>query len=591
MRDLSSIVPGASWEPAATAVRAGELVLTYADLHARVETLSAALMSVPGAVGIRSPNEPAFLVAFLACLRAGRPAVLLDVVWTDEDLHHAASEVGVALLVESTSDERPGAAAAFGAERLALAPDGRIEALTAGDTPTAPDPLAVVHWSSGSTGRPKAIGVTRAMLSERLAALRRAVVHEPTDRTLCILPLSHCHGVECIAIPALAAGGELVLMDPRTATVERVCAAIEAHAITMFSALPRLYAEICAGPSTPSDLRSLRLAMCGSAALPPDVSRVFHARFGLPIGQGYGLTEIGVISLNLHADPPSRYDSVGPVLEGIEWRLESPDRGGVGELVVRSPGCAPYLRGGAERPGGWLATGDLVRGDPDGYLYVVGRRSSFLNLNGAKADPAEIEAAVSELDWVAECAVRGVVGPDGVERAAAYVVTRPGRTPAHTTESVQHAAAERLSIFKVPAFVVELDALPRTSMGKVAYAMLPAPEAPSPAPRGAPPSSSLESAVAEEWCAVLKVESVGSDQGLAALGGTSVHVIALLEALNERFGCALTVVDMFRYPTVAAQAARIGGTKEQHGLDAATERGRLRRAARTWRARGPGTGP
>ena len=510
-----------------------------------------------------------------------------------------ARVLDVTLLVQSeTTPERGLARTELGAPELLLDAGGRPAMSPAEKARASASPLtdvAVVHWSSGSTGEPKPIAVSAPALAERAGCLARAAPFSTEDRTLCALPLSHCHGIECLAMPTLAAGAELVLLDPLRAGAERVARWIERHRITFFSALPRFYEELLRLELDPAGLASLRMPMCGSAALHPQTSRRFAERFGMHIGQGYGLTEIGVICLNQHAHRPLRYDSVGPVLEGIEWRIDNPDEEGVGELWVRSPGCAPYV--GAAAGQGWLRTQDLVRADDDGYLYLTGRCSGFLNVNGAKADPHEIERAVEELDWVGASAVRGWTDERGLERIACYVEPAHGAPPVEfPAEEVQRQVAERLTIFKVPTWVVCLDRLPRTPLGKMAYARLPWPGAGQErqAQRGEPsrpPRDEAERSVAALWAEVLGLDRVDLRTGFASLGGTSLQMVTLLERLNQRFGRELALVDLFRLPTVEAQAAELGrhpgnGAAPAGGDVASAVEAARERAARQRRAFG-----
>lgn len=558
------------------AVRSGDLRLDHRTLRTRTDALAEELASTPAGtvVGLRIGNHPAFLAAYLACVQAERTVVLLDALWTEAELTHAAGEIRPSLLVQCDAD--PGPATVFGVPVRVLAPDGEL--VGPGPTPSAPtetEPAAVVYWSSGSTGRPKPIRVSRTALEFRLADLGGFLGLGPDDRTLCILPLSHCHGIECVSLPTLRAGGEVVLHDPMTAEPGRVATLIAEQRVSVFSALPRFYGDLLGRDDTPADaLATLRVPMCGSAALDPAVATRFHERFGVHIGQGYGLTEIGVVCLN-RPDPekdgrPPRYDAVGPVLPGVEWRIDAPDTQGIGELWVRGPGCESPARDAD----GWLRTQDLVRADDDGTLFVLGRRSSFLNLNGAKADPREIERTVETLPWVAECAVTGAVDGRGSERAVAHVVRRPGEGPAdaRAEAEVQRTVAEALTVFKVPGRVLFRDALPRTTLGKVLYPELPVP-AFEPVPSdGVQPRNDAEQTVAAAWCAVLGVDEVDVEASFTRLGGTSVHLVELLALLGERLGRDdLTVVDLFRHPTVAAQAAAwgSGGTPDPREPSAA----------------------
>ena len=551
-------------------------MLDYPTLEARVEDLRLRLAETPAdaLVALRIGNEPAFLVAFLACARARRPVVLVDPLWKAAEIQRAESLLDISLWIQS------GEGLEHSGPVWTLSVDGRVseplERVSSGSD-TVLESTAVVHWSSGSMGPPKPLLFSPHQLAERAACLAANAPFDPGERVLCSLPLSHCHAIEYLALPTLAIGGELVLMDPLRAAAADVVQTIRECRVTFFSALPRFYEEVLELDVDPTSMRTIRMPMCGSAALDPNVARQFHERFGVPIGQAYGLTEIGMVSLNRHRDPPIRYASVGTVLTGIDWRIHEPNRDGAGELWLRSPGCV------GQGDDGWLRTHDRVRADADGYLYVLGRNSRFINVNGAKADPREIERAIETLPWVAECAVKGWSDRQGVERIVAYVCSGAGASVERPAEEVQRHVVESLSILKLPTRVVVLTQLPRTSLGKVAYAELPRPaeeEAPEQASYR-PPRDDTERIVAGIWCEVLQRERVGVRDRFTELGGGSLQLVQLTARLEERFGRRLSLVDLFRYPTVEAQAGLLAETRQPSGLETVSERGeRQRRALR-----------
>jgi len=564
--------------PGETALRWCDAVIDGATLAARVQAFAGELAALPeGAlVGIRIGNEPSFLVAFLGGLAARRPAVLLDPHGTDAERAYASARLGAVALVQSETDALPGAGC------LLLDSLGRVRSRS----PCAGLLLrsglldaAVVHWSSGTTGRPKPIVVTREALEFRIAAAAAAFSLQPGDRMLCMVPLSHCHGLDCISLPALAAGAELVLMDPRLATPEAVAAAIERHGVTHVSGMPRFWSRLLESDVTPAALASLRVPLCGSAALHPDVARGFAERFGRRIRAGYGMTEIGVVCCPL-PQPPPRFDDVGPVLPGLQWKIHEPDPQGVGELWVRSPGDARgYLDDDIDRvrtPDGWWRTQDLVRVTDGGALAIVGRASGFLNVNGSKADPHEIEHAIEALPWVAECAVKGVADASGGQEVVAFVAPRAGAGPADAVQAVRRRVAESLSAFKVPSRVELLASLPRSTLGKVLYSRLPEPAART-RPADVAPGDALERELAHLWGEILHREHVSVVEDFFAQGGDSLRLAELHTRLRERFDPALTIVDLFRWPTVRAQAQALSGRRTSDVLDQSLELARRQR--------------
>ena len=564
--------------PGETAVRWGDATLDRGTLAARAQVVAGHLAGLPdGAlVGLRLRNEPAFLVAFLGCLLARRPAALLDPYWTDAERHHASARLGGVALVQGESDVLPDSGG------LVLDSLGGVRAHH-------PRPVlaqrpglgeaAVIHWSSGSTGRPKPIVVPREALAFRGRTAARALELSPGDRLLAFVPLTHSHGLDNLALPALFAGAELALMDPWQATPAAVAEAIGRLGITHVSGLPRFWAAWQEADVAPAGLATLRVPVCGSAALAPDVARAFAQRVGRRLRIGYGVTEVGLICCHGPRSLAEPYDDVGSVQPGVEWRLHERDAEGVGELWVRSPGDASgYLDDDVDRvrtPDGWWRTQDLVRQAADGALVLVGRAGGFINVNGSKADPREIEQVLEALPWVAECAVRGVADGGG-EEVVAWVVPRDG-APADVEHAVQERVAAVLSAFKVPRRVLVLPRLPRSTLGKVLYASLPRPAAREPA--DVAPAHALEREVAALWAGALGCEAVSVVDDFFAQGGDSLRLAQLLAVLRARFDAALTLADLFRWPTVRAQAQALGGRAPGGVLEQSLDLARRQREA------------
>jgi acyl-CoA synthetase (AMP-forming)/AMP-acid ligase II len=509
-------------------------------------------------VGVRIPNEPALLVALQACRLAAKAFVPLDPSWTNAEAARAASALAVDLVLETTpTTHEP-------RESLLLSQDGRVLDYKGGSAALQADQaddIAIVHWSSGTTGAPKPIAISPRALEFRIQAHVKAFGLRPDDRVLCFVPMTHCHGLDCIALPALRSGASLVLMNPRSATPGNVLQEIDRNGVTVFSALPRFYAALLATSASRDALRTVRLPLCGSAALDPIVAAGFFDRFGVRICNGYGLTEVGIVTLNRHDRGSVRLDSVGPVLDGIQWRIARPDPNGVGELEVRSPGCASgYLttsEAPRERPfGEWLSTADLVQAEPDGLLRIVGRTSVFINVDGAKVDPREVEETISLLAEVEECAVLGGPARSGGDAVHAFVVLNDSSAAPTIADGVRSVVASSLSPHKVPERVIVVDALPRTSLGKVSYEELRIPLELDSCPPSTPPTTSIETQLTEVWSEVLGRSDVcvGIDERFMEAGGTSVHLAQLRTRIEELFNRRLTIAELFEFPTIRAQA-------------------------------------
>jgi long-chain acyl-CoA synthetase len=230
----------------------------------------------------------------------------------------------------------------------------------------------------------------------------------------------------------------------------------------------------------------VRLALSGSAPLPPELVSEY-ARIGIALFEGYGLTEAApVIALNLvpAAEQASGWiepkpGSIGRPLPGVEVRLldsdgEIVEGGDLGTLEVRGDnlfsGYWPDAADGPRSSGradedGWFTTGDLAVADDDGDLYLVGRRSDLILVNGFNVYPAEVEAVLSKLPGVGEVAVLGEPDANNSEAVIAYVVAATGATL--DPDVLVEQASRSLARFKLPKRIIEVVALPHTATGKV----------------------------------------------------------------------------------------------------------------------------
>jgi acyl-CoA synthetase (AMP-forming)/AMP-acid ligase II len=216
-----------------------------------------------------------------------------------------------------------------------------------------------------------------------------------------------------------------------------------------------------------------RLAVAGA---PLDLGLKFRieAEFGLPLGNGYGITECAPAIAGVRTETPRSDDAVGSLITGIEARLVEPGGGAVGpgevgELHVRGPnGMRGYYRGPEATAAvidadGWFNTGDLARFEGD-CLYIVGRTKEMIIRSGFNVYPAEVEAVLNSHKAVVQSAVVGR-RVEGNEEVVAFVQLIPG---SHVTASdLMAEAAPQLTSYKRPSEIIVLEALPATSTGKI----------------------------------------------------------------------------------------------------------------------------
>lgn len=389
--------------------------VTYAQLDAAVDRVAGGLPS-GRRVGLALPPGEDFAVALHACWRAGAVAVPID--------------------LRLTPAERP-------------ATDLVLEGLPDGVPPAAPrtafdlDDVAVVLFTSGTTSAPKPVELTFGNLLWSAIGSSVAIGHEPGERWLCALPVSHVGGLSIIVRSAI--GATTALVHERFDT-ERVLHALMDEGVTLVSVVSTTLARLLdAGLRRPP---ALRCALTGGGPVPPALVR--RARqAGVPVAQTYGMTEAcSQITTQTPGDPEA---DAGPPLFCTRVRI-----GGDGEIHV----SGPTIAGGGE-----IATGDLGELDRDGRLTVTGRKADTIVSGGENVAPQEVEAILAEHPAVAEAGVFGRPHPAWGEAVVAAVVLRPG---GHAAEAELRAhCAARLAGFKVPKEIVFVPDLPRTRSGKL----------------------------------------------------------------------------------------------------------------------------
>lgn len=326
----------------------------------------------------------------------------------------------------------------------------------------------VVHCTSGSTGEPKGIVMSEGAVAARVRSWCREAALQQDDVVLCSLPLWHGHGIDVLTLPTLLSGATIVFARGSHLTARGLARLIHDHAVTIVSGLPIMHQMLVDAHGVDvSMLSSLRLALTGSAPISANTQAQFMERFGLPLQQGYGLGEIGIIAWDADYAGPGM---IGRPVRDVEVRLKpTDDNESVFELLVRGPSLARgYYRDiEAERVmfvDGWLHTHDLIAVQPAGWS-VQGRKSTFINVTGNKVAPIEVENCLRGCLGVTDCAVVGVNDGAGGEQVAALIVAEHCRDE----EAIRHQAAVHLRPYQLPQLYVFADVVPRTAVGKIDY--------------------------------------------------------------------------------------------------------------------------
>ncbi|MFG2553366.1 class I adenylate-forming enzyme family protein [Streptomyces sp. NPDC048581] len=309
----------------------------------------------------------------------------------------------------------------------------------------------LVQFSSGSTGRPKVIGRTARSLAAEVDRFTRVPgMPGAGDRLLLLSSTAHSFGLIAGLLHSLVAGVRVVFA-PRISARDILRTAVE-HRITTLFGVPMHY-ELLAAASDPPALPELRVAVSGGELMPPQVAARFAQRYGIAVGESYGTTETGVVAMD--ARGTLARPAVGPAAPGVVVREHR------GELDVALEE-SPYLfdSGGTQYADGWLHTRDRATVDASGTVLVHGRADSLVVIGGLKVDLSEVENALREHPAVQQA----VLVHEGVTEA--YVAMAAG-AERPSPEELLRWCRERLADYKLPRLIRVLEALPRTSNGKL----------------------------------------------------------------------------------------------------------------------------
>ena len=485
--------------------------LTWADLDREVDRVATGLGDAGVVAGQRvllaMGNRVELVTTYLAALRAQLVAVPVNPRAKVEELAWMIADSGARLVVaDSAAVAEVRAAGVLVREALAgsrdvldddvvarareprlvvvdsepqSADELAFDALRASEARpllTRPDPetLACLLYTGSTVDLPRAAMLThRALLAniEQTAAVRPAMV-AAGDVVLGVLPLFHVYGLNAVLGSVLRQGATLVLVDhfdPR-GTLDVVAE----HGVTVVPVAPAVFPHWLALDDLATAMAGVRLVASGSAPLARAVMEEFTSRTGVPVHQGYGLTEAAPVVTSTLASAEPVPGSLGSALPGVGLRLVDdhglePEAGDPGEVEVRGANLfSGYWPDGADAPGpeGWWATGDVGYLDDGGDLFLVDRAAEVVVVAGFSVYPREVEAVIGQVPGVLEAAVIGVPDEATGHAVVAYV-RAPDAETAAVVEAVRARCDEALAAFKRPTRIEVVDELPTTLAGRV----------------------------------------------------------------------------------------------------------------------------
>lgn len=436
-------------------------------------------------------NCPEFIIGYLATLRLGAMAVPVNPAASVPEMLAVARTCNAAgALVQSRFLEAFDEVCAVHQFGFVAVADGQLSSdeQTSFDEicrdrgkaplpqPPTEDCVAALLFTSGVTGQSKAVMLTHGNIISNAQDCIEVFGAGAEDRYIAVLPFFHCFGWTVTAVMPLIAGARIVIVES-VQPFSDVLEALAAYKVSVFVGVPAMFAALLKTPGlTPEAVGgAMRWCLSGAAPLSVDVQRKFEERFGVPLIQGYGLTEASPVVATNPVHGLKKHGSIGPSAPGVTTRIISPEghdvpQGEIGELVAQGPNIMkgyyndPESTAAAFTSDGFLRTGDLAYADADGYIFVVDRLKDLIIVKGLNVYPAEVEAALLEHPGVAEAAVVGVPDEIGDESVRAYVVLKDGH------EALPHQLIDlcegRLAPYKIPRSVVILDEMPKNTLGK-----------------------------------------------------------------------------------------------------------------------------
>ena len=454
--------------------------LEIADARLDGEELAGAVGAVAASLSDRArvalwcTSELETGLGIAGALVAGVTVVPINPASGDRELAHETGDSRPEAVLASATAELPPTLEAL--PRIVIDPAARAP-LPLIDID--PDATALIVYTSGTTGAPKGVVMSRRAVAANLDALADAWAWTNTDVVAQALPLFHVHGLVLGTVGPLRFGGGVRHVG--RFSPEAIAAALADDA-TMLFAVPTMHGRLLAAaeedPAIADALRSARLIVSGSAALPARVHEAYTAATGQHIVERYGMSEALMIASARH-DGPRIPGAVGTALPGVEIRITDDagvvmpvgDTDTIGNVEIKSASLFDEYLGRPDATAeafndGWFRTGDVGSLDDAGVLRLVGRSSTdLIKTGGYRVGAGEIEAAMLEHPDVVEVAVLGMPDDDLGERIAAWVVITPG---SDLTDDVlvQHVA-DLLAPHKRPRVITRVDELPRNALGKV----------------------------------------------------------------------------------------------------------------------------
>jgi long-chain acyl-CoA synthetase len=496
-------------QPKAAALYFKRQSISYAQLQERIEKWAAVLRSrgvkTGDAFGLVLRNSPEFVITFFALMRLGARAVPVNFLLKADEIGYIFADSGVVgvltqpafleVVLEArqklshlrdvmvTGDGRGAKGEGGGADekRNVLYFEELMSTaspLSILPSPLTPQDVAMIIYTSGTTGKPKGAMLTHRNFIANAEQCVAMVKLSANDTFVCLLPMFHSFAwTVCVILP-LYLGCSILVIESLQPFGEVIRQIVRRRA-SIFVGVPPIFAALLRVPFwwPMRWINPVRVCISGAAALPPAVHKKFESKFGIPLMEGYGLTEASPV-VTLNPQQKRVAGSIGKALPGIDLQIVGESGkdlppGAVGEICVKGENVMPgyYHQEAATRDAFldearvWLRTGDVGMRDRDGYVYISDRKKDMIIVKGLNVYPKEVEDALLSHPAVQEAAVIGIQDETGDEVIRAYVTLKEGRNV--EKQDLLKLCRSRLAPYKCPRDLEIRKELPKNTLGKI----------------------------------------------------------------------------------------------------------------------------
>ncbi|NML68707.1 long-chain fatty acid--CoA ligase [Chryseobacterium sp. RP-3-3] len=500
MLNLSILVEQiAKRNPEKPALSLGEVTLSYKTLHEKICQTANALtkkgIGYGNNVALLCPNNLQFPIIFFGILKTGAAVVPLSIFLKPEEVayHLSDSDSTMFLCFEGTPELPTGKFGKEGFDKTESCKDfisiGNIaediqnfdDLIKDEDTDfesytTSSEDTAVIIYTSGTTGKPKGAELSHINLFTNAEASTAIVASSEFEGQLVVLPLFHIFGLTVMMLAGIRKSLHLILLPKFEAkTVYRI---IDHFEVKIFAGVPSMYWTLLNEEDTEENrniIKKLRICLSGGASLPVKIINEFEDRFGVPIFEGYGMSEGSPVVTFNQLEVGRKPGSIGTPIWGVDVKIVDDHRnelpvGEKGELIYRGPNVMKaYYKKPTETEevlkNGWLFSGDIAVKDEDGFFFIVDRKKEMIIRGGMNVYPREVEEVMMRNPDISMVAIIGIDDEKLGEEIKAFVVRK--KESKASEEDIRLWTKERIAQYKYPRIIEFIDEMPLSATGKI----------------------------------------------------------------------------------------------------------------------------